>query len=129
MFKSAMLDITWPKSKCQTHHSFMQKTFCGATDTCFGLLVTFPLGFKARVCRLIHTWLWHTCYRRFTSDATSADLLVASMAAKPFSSTYLQAGIGGVQNWDLSYHHSQCEIRQTLYQMSYADSAFIEKNF
>ena len=39
---------------------------------------------------------------RFTTFAMYVDLLVASMAAKPFSSTYLQAGIGGAQNWDLS---------------------------
>ena len=32
---------------------------------------------------------------RFTSGVTPADLLVASMAAKLVSSTYLQPGIGG----------------------------------
>ena len=40
----------------------------------------------------------------FTSGATPSDLLVASMAAKPFSSMYLWAGIGRAQNWDLSCH-------------------------
>ena len=39
------------------------------------------------------------------------------MAAKLFSSTYLQAGIDGSRNWDLS-----CR-RQTRYQLSYADLA------
>ena len=43
---------------------------------------------------LIHTWQSRmsniTCSLRFTSGATPADLLVASMAAKPISSTYLQ---------------------------------------
>ena len=29
---------------------------------CFGLLVTSPLGFKARVGSLIHTWWGHMCY-------------------------------------------------------------------
>ena len=52
---------------------------------------------------------------RFTSGVTPADLLVASMAAELFSSTYLLTGIGGTQNWDLSCCHSQCETR-------YADS-------
>ena len=43
--------------------------FCRATDIpVFGLLVMSPLGFKAR----------------FTSGATSTDLLVASMAAETF---------------------------------------------
>ena len=46
---------------------------------------------------------------RFTSGATPADHLVASIAAKPFSSTYLWASIGGAWNWDLLCHHSQCE--------------------
>ena len=41
---------------------------------------------------------------RFTSGATPANLLVASMAAEPFFSTYLQAGFGGAQNWNLSCH-------------------------
>ena len=35
---------------------------------------------------------------KFPSDATTADLLAVSMAAKSFSSTYLQAGIGGAEN-------------------------------
>ena len=64
--------------------------FCWATDTpVFGLLVTSPLGFKARVgsalfalgegIRVAH-------YLRFTSGATPADLLAANMAAEPISS-------------------------------------------
>ena len=53
----------------------------------FGLLVISPLGFKARVCSLIHAWWRCTCY-------TSLDIhiwcITTSMAAKPFSSMYLQ---------------------------------------
>ena len=37
---------------------------------------------------------------------TPADLLVASMAAKLFSSMYLQAGIAGARSWDLADEHS-----------------------
>ena len=33
----------------------------------------------------------------FTYGATPADLLAASMAAQPFSSTYLATGIGGAR--------------------------------
>ena len=44
----------------------------------------------------------HHGFLRFTSSATPADLLVASMAAKLFSSPYLQTTIGGAQDWDLS---------------------------
>ena len=53
-----------------------------------------------------------TCSLRFTSGVTPADLLASSLAAKLFSSMYLQAGIGGARNWDLLYHHSRCETRQ-----------------
>ena len=62
------------------------------------------MGLKAIVGSLICTWRWHTCYTilRFTSGVTAADCLVASMAAAPIPSTYLRAGIGGAQNWDLS---------------------------
>ena len=76
------------------------------TDTpVFGFLVKYPLGLKAILGSLIHTWLRQTCYTilRFTSGVTAADRLVASMAAAPISSTYLRTGIGGAQNWDLSY--------------------------
>ena len=38
------------------------------------------------------------------------------------SSTYLW-GIGGTRNWELSCCRSQCEIRQTLYWLSYPGSA------
>ena len=62
---------------------------------------------------------------RFTSGVTPANLLVASMTAKPSSSTYLWAGIGGVQNQDLLCCHSQCKTRQMPYWLSYASSAWV----
>ena len=55
---------------------------------CFGFLVMSPLGFKVRVGSLIHTWWRHICdvhSLRFTSGATPADLLTASMAASRYS--------------------------------------------
>ena len=67
--------------------------FCGATDT--------PVwDFWWRLLRVPKP-----CSLTFTSGATPADLLAASKAAKLFSSTYLQTGIGGVWNQDLSCHH------------------------
>ena len=36
--------------------------FVGPLIPCFGLLVISPLGFKARLGNLIHTWQRHTCY-------------------------------------------------------------------
>ena len=55
-----------------------------------------------------------SCSLKFTSGATPADLLMASMAADQISSTYLQAGIGEGQNHDLSCH------RWMLNRLSYA---------
>ena len=62
------------------------------------------LGFKTRVGSLIHTWQRHmfTDSLRFTSGATPADLLAAIMTSEAFSFTYLQAGISGARNQDLS---------------------------
>ena len=95
------------------HKSFL----LGHWYTCFELLVMSPLGFKARVDSLICAWLrcvCATCSLRFIFGVTPADLLVDSMAAEPISSMYLQAGIGGAGNWDLSCH------RRTLYWLNYA---------
>ena len=66
---------------------------------CFGLLVTSALGFKARVDSLA-CFLACVLFRRFTSGATPANLLTASMAAEPLWPTYLQpssTSIGGVE--------------------------------
>ena len=74
--------------------------FCGATDTpVFWLLVMFALGFKACLCALLPA---HNRILRFTSGATPADLLAASMAAKLFSPIYLWTSIGGAWDQDLS---------------------------
>ena len=77
-----------------------------------------PLGFKALFALdgSIHV----TCSLRFTSGATPANLLVASMGAKLLPSTSLWAGIGGAWKRDLS-----C-CRRTLYRLSYVDSAVFE---
>ena len=51
------------------------------------------LGFKARVGSALFTLGGDLCFTlslKFTFGATPADLLVASMAAEPFSSTNLQ---------------------------------------
>ena len=51
---------------------------------------------------------------RLTSGLTPGNLLVASMAAKPISSRYLQAEIGGAQDW--AYHAA--DKRSTDWAMS-----------
>ena len=65
---------------------------CGATDTpVFVLLVTSALGFKARVDHLASVF----CHLHAMESSVShcgvkpADLLAASVAAKPITSTYL----------------------------------------
>ena len=50
---------------------------------------------------------------RFTSGATPADLLVASMVAKPFPSTYFQTSISGARDWDLSWVWDQADALMT----------------
>ena len=64
------------------------KSFCGATD--IPLLVS-----KSQWAALfaVGRGICFTCSLRFTG-VRLADLLVASMAAELFSSTYLQVGIG-----------------------------------
>ena len=89
-------------------NTFLEDTcpFCGATDDiewypCFGLLVMSALGFKARV-DLLACFLALALFLRFTSGATPANLLTASMAAEPLWPTYLQlsdvsTSIGGIK--------------------------------
>ena len=75
---------------------------------CFRFLVTSGLGFKARMDPSLRSSS-PACNRilRFTYGATPADLLVTSMAAELFPSTYLQTSIGGardknVMKWSLT---------------------------
>ena len=58
-------------------------SICGATDTqFFGLLVTSPLGFKARVSSaLAEAYVIYICSLRFTSGATPLPVYNASIAA------------------------------------------------
>ena len=81
----------------------VQSFLWGHWYLCFGLLVTSALGFKAKggsrcLCALS---LEHNEILRFTSGATPADLLVASMAAESFSPTYFQTSISGARDHDL----------------------------
>ena len=43
-------------------HNFLKTIFCRSTDTRFGLLMTSPLGFKARAGSLIRPQQRCTCY-------------------------------------------------------------------
>ena len=91
---------------------------------CFGLLVTSPLGFIARVGSLTRAWQRYVCYT-FPEIHLWCDTcwpLSSQHGSWAISSTYLW-GIGGTRNQELSCHRSQCEIRQTLYRLSYPGSA------
>ena len=106
------------------HESF----FWGHWYPCFGLPVTSPLGFKARmgsalfelsrgICVTLHVpWdsplVWH--------------LLTSWQPAwQPSHLFQAMRGIGGTRNQELSCCRSQCEIRQTFYRLSYPGSALV----
>ena len=62
---------------------FLEDTYAFLLDywySFFGLLVTSPPGFKARVCSFIRTW-WRRVWCTFTSGLKPTDLSMASMAA------------------------------------------------
>ena len=104
------------------HESFLW----GHWYPCFGLLETSPYSFKARVGSLLPgRGVYVTYSLRFTSGETPADLLVASMAAE-LSLPHTCEALVGLET-QLSCRHLQCEIRKTLYRMSYPGSANIKK--
>ena len=103
------------------HKSF----FYGATDTPvldFWWRLLWVSKPKWAALFVLGRGVYVTYSLRLTSGATPADLLLASMVAKSFSSMCLH---GGAQNHDLSCHRS--ETRQMLYRLSYASSA-LENN-
>ena len=127
----------WGQSFFKKNLGGHRSPFCGATDTpildfWWHLLwvskppwaVLFVFGRCVNV----------TCSLKFTSSMTPADLLVASMATEPFSSTYLQGGNGGTQNLRslMPATHSVRPGTQMPYQLSYGtpDPYFLltEKN-
>ena len=62
---------------------------------CFGLLVTSPLCFKARMGSFTCTW-WRRTRKTFPEirpGRTPADLLVVSMATEPYNFYYLWVGM------------------------------------
>ena len=64
--------------------------FCGATDTQFWTSGDVSSGFQSQSGQPYSCFdggIHVTCSIRFTSGVTPADLLVACMVAKPFSST------------------------------------------
>ena len=65
------------------------------------------LGFKARVDFMLACFLACMLFLRFTSGVTCADLLMASMAARPFLPIYCScqmypASIGGAGAWAMA---------------------------
>ena len=66
---------------------------------CFGLLMTSPLGFKVKVGRIFHTWQKCVLHAPWDSPDLLAATMASSMAAQPFSSMDLQAGMGGRWGW------------------------------
>ena len=67
-----------------------------------------------------------TCSLIFNSSVTPADLLAASMAAEPFPSTYLQAGIGGLENSFFLYSDFYLSIKVLIFKESISISLTVE---
>ena len=103
VFVSVLYRVVWTHYKCsrQQVQFFLEdiSTFVGPLIPCFGLLVTSPLGFKARVGSLIRTWWRHTCYM-FPKIHLWCDTCWCSMAS------YIN---------NHATTASQCETSQTLY--------------
>ena len=98
--------------------------FSGATDTPVLNFLWCPLRISKPECTALFMLSRGACVThslRFTSGVTPADLLAASMAAKPIISTYLWERIGGAWNWDLL-----C-CRWMLDQLNYASWANLHK--
>ena len=97
--------------------------FCGATDTPvldFWWCLLWVLKPEWAASFTLGRGVCVTCSLRFTSGVMTADLLVASMAAKPFSSTYMQAGIGGAQTGICHATTTPlCETRQMFYRLNW----------
>ena len=96
--KELICQDKYKKIKIKLKHRFARTIYItnflwGHCYPCYGLLVTSPLGFKARVLSVLFP-LGRGVYLvrslRFISGATPANLLAASMAAELISSTYLQ---------------------------------------
>ena len=84
-------------------------SFLEATGTpVFGFLVTFPLGFKARVgyALFVHS-------QRSTSGATYANLLAAGIAASPVPIYCCKGEVAGIRTRAL-----RISVSQMLYQVS-----------
>ena len=83
-----------------------------------------PLGFKARVGSALFELSGGICYTfpEIHLWCNTCWPLGGQHGSRVISSTYLR-GIGGTRNQELSCRCSQCEIRQTLYRLSYPGSA------
>ena len=105
--------------------------FCGATDTPISdfwrclLWVSKPECFLPYLS-LVEAYVLHYMFPEIHLWCDTCWPLGGQHGSQAVSSTYLQ-GIGGTQNQELSCHRSQCEIRQTLYRLSYPGSAALSK--
>ena len=102
--------------------------FCGAADIpVLDLQWHLPWVSNPWLILLHASALSPVCNRflRFTSGATPADFLVASMAAEPFWYTYWCTSIGSAESRIERATASQHVTRQALYRLSWVCSAFL----
>ena len=97
--------------------------FCGATDTpvldfrWHFLWVSKP-EWALPYSSLVEAYVLHYMFPQIHLWCDTYRPLGSQHGSWAISSTYLRA-IGGTWNRELSCRHSQCEIRQTLYRLSY----------
>ena len=116
------LDIFW--KTCHLH------IFVGPLIPLFWTSGDVSSGFQSQswaALFVLSRGVYVTCSLRFTSGGIPTDLLVASIVAESFSTMYLQAGIGGARNHDLSCHYwltvwDQADVLST--QLSFPSSYF-----
>ena len=106
----------------------MSPFFWGHWYPCFGLPVTSPLGFKARVGSALFELsrgIRVTLHIPWDSSLVWHLLTSWQPAWQPSRLFQAMRGIGGTRNQELSCCCSQCEIRQTFYRLSYPGSALV----
>ena len=104
--------------------------FCGATDTpildfWWRLLWVLKPEWVLPYSSLVEAYVLLYMFPEIHLWCDTCQPLGGQHGSRAVSSTYLQ-GIGGTQNWELSCHRSQCEIRQARRSTDWAIPARLE---
>ena len=102
--------------------------FCGATDTpvsdfWWHLFWVSKPEWVLPYSSLAEAYMLHYMFPEIHFWCNTCQPLGSQHGSQAISSTYLRC-IGGTRNQELSCRRSQCEIRETLYRLSYPGSAW-----